>query len=54
MTLIWLGLAISILGTFLLLIFGLVVSGDSTIVRLGYWAGVALMTVGLTVSIVLT
>ena len=54
MTLIWLGLAVSSLGIVLLVVFGLLLSGDSPLVTWGFWLGLALMTIGLTVNVLLT
>ncbi len=51
MTLIWLGLGISVLGLVLLSVFGLTGSGDSAVGVWGYRFGLLLMFAGLALSV---
>ena len=50
-TLIWLGLSVSLLGLALLFVFGLFGSGDSFLNVWGYWLGLVLMFAGLSLSL---
>ncbi len=54
MTLIWLGLGISLLGLALLSVFGLSGSGDSAVSVWGYRIGLLLMAAGLSLSVAVT
>ena len=54
MTLIWLGLGISLLGLALLSIFGLSGSGDSPLTFWGYRIGLLLMFAGLSLCVAVT